>query len=103
VAWETRNGTRYYYRSVRDGKRVRKEYVGTGETAEALAHADEAIRLVRKLERDECQAEVEQMEELAAPMLEIAELAEVLARAHLAAGGYHKHKGEWRLRRGRHG
>ena len=102
MAWEERErGGRYYYRSVRDGERVRKKYVGRGETAEILARGDETIRLVRKLERDNGQEELERMEELAAPLLEAAELAEILARAHLVAGGYHRHKGsEWRLRRG---
>jgi hypothetical protein len=42
MAWEARGGRSYYYyyRSIRDGERVRKEYVGTGEPAEAIAHAD---------------------------------------------------------------
>ncbi len=103
MAWEERGrGGRYYYRSVRDGERVRKEYLGTGEIAEILARSDEMIRLVRKLERDKGQEELERMEKLAAPLLEAAELAEILVRAHLVAGRYHRHKGgEWRLRRGR--
>ena len=43
--------------------------------------------------------ELERLEALAAPVLELCEAAEVLARAHLIAGGYHRHKGEWRRER----
>ena len=105
MAWEERErGGRYYYRSVRDGGRVRKEYVGAGEAAEALARADETIRRARELElereRERELAEAERLGALAAPLLELAEAAEVLARAHLVAGGYRGHKGEWRMRRG---
>jgi hypothetical protein len=99
VAWEKRGGKLYYYRSVRDGERVKKEYVGTGEIAELLAHADETIRLSREKRRAQEMAERESLEELLAPTLEVREAARVLARASLVALGYHNHHGEWRRRR----
>jgi hypothetical protein len=101
MAWEERKrGRRYYTRSFRDKDgRVRREYIGTGEIAEAIAHADETMRQVRKLERERQRAEVERLEALVAPVLEIDEAAEVLARAALVASGYHRHKGEWRRER----
>jgi hypothetical protein len=34
MPWKTRKGSRYYYRSTRDGDRVRTEYVGSGPAAE---------------------------------------------------------------------
>ena len=101
MAWERRGGRAYYYRSVRDGERVKKEYLGTGEIAEALARSDETIRRVRELGRARERAEVERLEDLAAPARELDEVAEVLARAHLVAAGYRRRKGEWRMRRGR--
>ena len=100
MAWERRErGGHYYYRTVRDGERVQKEYIGTGEFAEALAHSDETIRRVRKLERNKGREEVERLENLTAPVLEIDEAAEVLACAALVVSGYHRHKGEWRRER----
>jgi hypothetical protein len=99
MAWEKRGGKLYYYRSIRDGERVRKEYIGTGEFAEALAHSDESIRLIRKLERNKGWEELERLEVLAAPVREIDEAAELLAHAALVAAGYHRHKGEWRRAR----
>ena len=42
----------------------------------------------------------ERLEEVLAPVEELDETAEVLARAALITGGYHRHKrGEWRKRR----
>ena len=102
MAWEDRRrGGRYYYRSVRVGEKVRKEYVGAGEMAEALARSDGTIRRVRELERARERAEAERLEALAAPARELDDAAEVLVRAHLLAAGYRRHKGEWRMRRGR--
>jgi hypothetical protein len=99
MALEQRNGQLYYYRSVRTGERVRKEYVGAGEFAAILARDDDLIRQERAEERDRERAELEQLEALATLLVELQEAAEVLARAHLVAGGYHRHKGEWRQRR----
>ena len=78
---------------------MRKEYIGTGEFAEALAHSDETIRLIHKLERDKGREELERLEALAAPVLEIDDAAEVLTRAALVASGYRKRRGEWRRER----
>ncbi len=86
----------YYYRSVRVGERVKKEYLGAGEVAEALAQADETIRRVRELERARGRAEAERLEDLADPVLRLDEAAEVLLRAELVAAGFHRHKGVWR-------
>jgi hypothetical protein len=100
VAWETKDGNRYYYRSVRDGERVRKEYVGKGEIAELIAHATEARRLAREDRRERERDELERLEALVAPVQELDGQAEALVGALLVAAGYRKRKGEWRLRRG---
>ena len=100
--WERRErGGLYYTRSRREGGRVVRECRGAGEIAEALAHADGTIRRVRELERARGRAEVERLEALAAPARELVEAAEALVRAQLVAAGWHRHKGEWRMRRGR--
>jgi hypothetical protein len=101
VAWEERGGRRYYYRSVRRGARVVKEYVGTGPLAEATAQLDEEDRKRRKEEAEAWKEEAKRMEELEAPIEELCDAAETLARAALFAAGYRQHnRGEWRLRRG---
>jgi hypothetical protein len=103
VAWERRGESLYYYRSVREDQKVRKEYVGRGEIAEALAHADETMRLSRaerrEHERRESAKELERLEALVAPVLELSRTAEILLQAHLIAAGYHHRRGQWRRRR----
>jgi predicted nucleic acid-binding protein len=78
---------------------VRKEYVGTGELARIISEGDAIRRATAEGERQSQRAEVERIEDLAAPVLELDEVAEVLARAVLIAGGFHRHKGEWRRER----
>jgi len=99
VTLERRDRRLYYYRSVRDGEKVRKVYWGSGELAR-IAHEREIMnRALREHERREWTKEVERLETLAAPVLELSEAAEALVRAHLIAAGYHKHKGEYRRAR----
>lgn len=100
MVWEERNGNRYYYQSERDEQgRVVKKYIGTGQIAELVAHAEETRRKVREDRRAKEREELERMEALAAPVLELDEVTDVLARAALLAAGYHHHRGEWRRER----
>lgn len=100
MAWEERKGNRYYYQSERDEQgRVVKKYIGTGQIAELVAHAEETRRKVREDRRAKEREELERMEALAAPVLELDEVTDVLARAALLAAGYHHHRGEWRRER----
>ena len=83
------------------GGRVLREYVGTGPLAQLAALTDEEYRLRRQEEASAWREERERMEVLEAPVQELCEAAEVLARAALLAAGYHQHnRGEWRRRRG---
>jgi hypothetical protein len=83
---------------------VVREYVGTGPFAEIVATSDRARRELaeagREQEKAQQRRELERLEALAAPVLEMSEAAEVLAWAHLIACGYHRHKGEYRRARG---
>jgi hypothetical protein len=48
MAWEQRGEKRYYYRSVRNGKKVKKVYFGSGAEAAAVAEMMEVSRLERE-------------------------------------------------------
>ncbi len=97
MAWEDRNGNLYYYLSERDETgRVKKRYVGCGEVAELIAHAEATRRRVREQRREEGREELERVRNLVAPAFELDEVVDALVRAHLAAGGFHLHRGEWR-------
>ena len=101
MALERRNGNLYYYRSVRDGDKVRKVYLGSGELAR-IAHEREVMnRTARQHERRESAKELERLEALAAPVLELCEVAEILTHAHLIASGHRRYQGHWRKRRAR--
>ena len=91
MAWERRGGKLYYYQSEREDGRVRKRYIGAGEVAEMIAHADETIRRTRAERRERARTELEEAE--------LHQAAEILARAQMVAAGYHRRKGEWRRRR----
>ena len=99
MAWERRGGNRYYYQAERENGRVRKRYIGAGEAAELVAHADATIRKTRTERRERARAEIEEAEGLASMADELNDAAEILARAEMLAAGYHKRKGEWRRRR----
>jgi hypothetical protein len=80
---------------------VIREYVGTGPFAEIVAKSDRTKRELAEAERKREKTELERLEALAAPVLELSEAAEkILVRAHLIACGDHRHKGEWRRVRG---
>ncbi len=99
MAWERRRGGSYYYRSVRDGERVRKEYVGAGDGAEAIAWADATLRAVEEEKQRRDREELERVRDLAAPVLQTDDAANVLVRAALVDAGFHRHNGQWRMRR----
>jgi hypothetical protein len=100
MALEKRDGNLYYYRSVRDSEgHPKKVYVGAGEFARIASEQDAIRRRREQGERERQRAEVERLQALVAPLVEIDEAAGVLSRAVLIAGGYHRHKGEWRRER----
>jgi hypothetical protein len=100
--WERRErGGLYYTRSRKEGGRVVREYVGGGALGEIAALEDEYERRRREEEAAFWKEERKRLEDLAAPVDELCEAAEVLARAVLLAAGYRRHnRGEWRKRRG---
>lgn len=99
MAWEERGGGRYYYRTRWVNGRPVKEYVGGGLAGRLASEADRIDRERREARALEEKREREKLEALAAPVLELSEAAEILARAHLIAAGCHRHKGEWRRAR----
>jgi hypothetical protein len=98
MGWESRQrGGRYYTRSKKVNGRVVREYVGTGEPAELAARRDADARQGREARR----VVREELAALDAPLDDLAEVTDLLARAALAAAGYRQHRrGEWRKRRG---
>lgn len=96
MAWETRRGRQYLYRSERNGAHVRKLYVGRGAKAEQAARelAD------AKAQREHDRAEATNLEARLAAADQITaegqQGAAQLVEATLLVVGYHNHRGEWR-------
>jgi hypothetical protein len=101
MGWEERRGRSYYYHSVREGKRVRKKYVGGGSFGQLVAQLDKLERLQREAEEASWREEQERLERSAGFLSELEEAAQILTRAELLVAGYHKRKGEWRRLRER--
>jgi hypothetical protein len=103
MGWETREGGAgpYYTRSRWVGGRVVREYVGGGVIGWLAARRDELERLKKVEENARRREERESFERSAGFLQELEEAAEVLTRAVLLASGYHKRRGEWRLKRER--
>ncbi len=99
MAWEDRNGRRYYYRKRRVGGKVRSEYIGSGPLAEAIAAMDEQERRERERHRQEERQEQEAIEELLAEVGGVQEIIRALTRAMLLVEGCHTHHGTWRRKR----
>ncbi len=102
MSWESRGGKgRYYTRSRKVNGRVVREYLGSGPAAEAAAREDALERDRREAERAAFLDERAELDDIDATLDELNDLAELVARAALAAPGYRLHKrGEWRKRRG---
>lgn len=99
MGWD--KGGRYYTRSKRVNGRVVREYVGGGRVGALTARLDELERDEQETARRCATAARERVEALDASLAELDELADLVARAALAAAGYTQHKrGEWRKKRG---
>jgi hypothetical protein len=104
MAWERRlRGTAYYTRSRKVGGLVVRQYIGAGPTGELAAQLDALERERRETERAAWRAEKAELEALDAPLDELNDWADLLARAVLTAAGFRQHhRGEWRRRRAQH-
>jgi hypothetical protein len=89
----------YYYRSVRDGDRVRKLYIGRGPQAEALARQVAERRQAKLAEQEAWQRHLSQILSAEQHLQDVIELVDQMVRVVLLGAGCHEHHGEWRRRR----
>ena len=99
MGWELRNGKRYYYRKIRQGRRVVSEYIGAGEFAELLFEIDGLDRADKTLSRIAWKDEKDEVKKLNKDICQLAKIISGVARASLLMSGYHSHKGQWRQNR----
>ena len=103
MGWETRErGGSYYTRSRWVNGRVAREYIGGGMVGQLAARWDKLERRRKEEEAARWREELECLERSADFLHALAEVAEVLTRAHLLADGCHRPRGQWRRRRREH-
>ena len=101
MAWEQRGNRSYYYRSVRSGTRVTKEYVGGGRVASLIAQMDGIEREQQTQKRERAEFERQRWAALEGPALDLDAVTDLLVAAAMTVAGYRRHdRGEWRRRRG---
>src|SRR5687768_16820961 len=91
MSWAQRGPHTYYYRSVRHGGRVTKEYLGTGLLAELAAAEDAAQREAREATRAAWRQDWAAMEALDQQLDAWWDAGRVLLQATLYAEGYYQH------------
>ena len=99
MGWENRKGREYYYRKVRQGRRVMSQYIGGAEVAHAIAALEQGDHIVRAVEREQEGEQRAAERAVDAGLDRLAEQVQVLATAALLNAGYHQHHGSWRKRR----
>ena len=99
MGWKTINGHRYYYKSERDGGRVRTVYFGGGESGSLMALLQAEDRAEREDKRKERQTDREESEAEERAVAEWFDDVQAVADAAMVAAGFHTHKGQWRRNR----
>jgi hypothetical protein len=100
MGWEARGGGRLYYVRYRKvAGRVTRQYIGTGPVAEVAFAADVLRRADRRAAAEACRAERDRWLAALAPLLELSRAVDVVVRATLLAGGFHRHARTWRKKR----
>jgi hypothetical protein len=99
VAWERQGNHVYFYRSRRAGRRVVRDFYGNGPEAQLAAALVEQRRQRQQAAREGRRAAQEPWDEAARPVDELRTALELLVDVALLAGGFHQHRGQWRISR----
>src|SRR6516164_7378492 len=100
MAWVQQGHQRYFYRSIRFGRRTTRVYLGNGEAAEEAAAEIARRRTERQAQAAALRADAQRHAAAAAPLDELCELTDLVMKATLIGRGFHQHcRGQWRRRR----
>ncbi len=99
MGWEQRNGRSYYFRKVREGGRVRSEYMGAGLLAQLSAEEDDDKRRERNAQRATDRATRHAEAQIDRQLAGVESAIAAMTHDTLLAAGYHQHKGQWRKKR----
>jgi hypothetical protein len=99
MGWKRINGRRYFYKSKREGCRVKTTYFGAGESGSVMARIISLERSERADKRKERQAERQQFETEDRAVSDWFKVVQTVADAAMVAAGFHKHKGQRRRKK----
>src|SRR4051794_20380273 len=101
MAWQLRNGSgSYFYFSKRVNGRGVSRYIGAGVAGELPAALIQLGRAERRLAAERRREARSRELSLLAPLEELCQITELVAKAALLAAGFHRHdRGRWRQRR----
>jgi hypothetical protein len=99
MGWKRIGNGLYFYRSRREGGRVRSDYFGTRESGLLMAQILECDKQDHLLEKAEARDDREEFEQAEKAFVDWFDAIEMLANGAMLAAGYHKHRGQWRRRR----
>lgn len=99
MGWKTINGRRYYYKSEREGGRVKSTYFGAGEVGSLMAKMATFEREEREAELEELREERKESDAEETAVSEWFDGVQAVADAAMIGAGFHKHKGQWRRKR----
>jgi hypothetical protein len=103
MAWVQRGRKRYFYRTVRHGRRTTLVYLGSGAAAEEAAADIERRRAERQAQAAALRADAQRHADATAPLDELCTLSDLVMRATLIGRGFHQHsQGQWRRRKHGH-
>jgi hypothetical protein len=100
MGWKTINGHRYYYKSRRVGGRIETTYFGAEEYGSLMAQIDAIDRLERAAEREKERDEREESDSEEQTIAGWFDHVQAVADAAMVTAGFHKHRGQWRRKRG---
>jgi hypothetical protein len=99
MGWEQRGGRSYFYRKVREGRRVRSKYVGSGVLGQICAANDRDEKQSRIAQREAINAMRQAEDAIDQHLSDEERVLKVITDSMLYAAGYRKHKGQWRKKR----
>src|SRR5262245_25045662 len=99
MGWKRINGRRYFYKSERQGGRVKTTYFGAGELGQWMSLLLSEGRAEREAEREAARAERQEFDAEERAVSGWFDGVQAVADAAMIAAGFHKHKGQWRKKR----
>ena len=96
MGWKTINGRRYYDKSEGEGGRVKTTYFGAGESGLLISLLQLEDRAEREAELEARRAEKEESYADGRAVSNWFDDVQAVADAAMIAGGFHRHKGQWR-------